>query len=68
MNLTSAIQSLHARIVPASKANKVTTVERDSDGSMNLQFGDGSTGKLSKDDEALQAFVLWTMINSECTK
>ena len=67
MNATS-ISSESTRIVPASKSRKASEVTMSADGSMALKFGDGTTGELSAQDKDLQAFAIWTMLNSECTK
>lgn len=63
----TSIKSDDTRIIPASKENKAIEVTKNSDGSMDIKFGDGNTGTLSADEIDLQAFAVWTMLNSECT-
>ena len=64
----TSIKSNNTRIIPASKQNKVVEVTKNNDGSMAIKFGSGQTGLLAASDIDLQAFVIWTMLNSECTK
>lgn len=64
----TSIHSPATRIIPAESANKAAAVTKQADGSMAVTFGDGRTGTLGADDKDLQAFVIWTMLNGECTK
>ena len=63
----TSIKSDSTRIIPASKANKAVEVTKNQDGSMAIKFGSGQTGTLGASDIDLQAFAVWTMLNSECT-
>ena len=63
----SSIQSDATRIIPASKERKAVEVTPAADGSMAVKFGSGQEGTLPAEDIDLQAFTVWTMLNSDCT-
>lgn len=63
----SAIASTSTRLIPARPANKAASITPQADGSMAVTFGDGRTGTLAAEDTDLQAFLVWTMLNSETT-
>lgn len=63
----TTVPSADTRIVPASREHKVQEITKGTDGSLHLKFGNGSTGTLDATDRELQAFAVWTMLNSECT-
>lgn len=43
-------------------------MEKQNDGSMRVLFSDGTTGILTADDKEIQAFLVYTMLNPECTR
>jgi hypothetical protein len=47
---------------------KAVSVEKQNDGSMRVLFSDGTTGILTADDKEIQAFLVYTMLNPECTR
>lgn len=61
----TSIESSATRIIPAT-SNKAVEVTKNNDGSLTVKFANGTTGNLT--DKDLQAFVIWTMINKDCTK
>jgi hypothetical protein len=61
----SSVISSSTRIIPA-KEHKAVEVTKQSDGSLAVRFANGTAGNL--DDKDLQAFVIWTMANPECTE
>ena len=67
MNATS-IASRDTRIIPASKERKAKEITMNPDRSMSVKFGDGSNGVIPADDKLIQDFVVYTMINSDCTE
>ncbi len=67
MNPTS-IASRDTRIIPAQKPNQAQQVTKNADGSMCVNFKDGTVGTLDAGDKDLQAFVIWTMLNPECRR
>jgi hypothetical protein len=70
MDMSTLAASLMAdtRIIPVKRENKVVEATKLPDGSLSMRFGDGRTGVLGPDQIDLQAFVVWTMLNSDCTE
>ena len=51
-----------ARIIPPTEDNKPKKITRTEDGGMIVEFGNGETGRLDKDDVQIQVFIAWAMI------
>lgn len=56
-----------ARIHPIKKGNEAEKVTKNADGSMTVTQGNGNTFTLPADAPELQAFVVYTMLNPDCT-
>jgi hypothetical protein len=67
MNIAGRLMA-DARIIPVRTPNKAKTFTRNSDGSATVVTGAGESFALPADAETLQAFVVWTMLNSELTE
>jgi hypothetical protein len=64
MNATS-IASDSTRIIPARKERQAKTVTKQADGSLLVEWADGTTGTLGAGDELFQAFLIYTMLNPD---
>lgn len=54
-----------ARIIPARPDNAAKTVRKLDDGGLEVTLGSGKAFTLSADDIELQAFIVYTMLNSD---
>ena len=61
MNLAENMMST-ARITPISKPNRVSNVMRCNDGGLRVTLHSGRTFKIDKDDEMIQAFIVYTVL------
>jgi hypothetical protein len=64
----NAINAADTRIIPVERQNKVRTVRKLESGDLFVTLCSGRTCTISKDDELFQAFVVWTVLNKECTE
>lgn len=67
----TSIFSNDTRIIPAEPANQIKELTKNADGSLSVTFGDGRKGVLpgdTGDEQAIQAFAVWTMLNPDCTR
>lgn len=53
-----------ARITPISAPYKVKTVTKLDDGGLNVEFASGETATIAADDELIQAFVVYTLLEA----
>jgi len=65
---SNSIRTADTRIIPVKRANKVQTVQKLESGDLQVTLCSGDVYTIAKDDELFQAFVVWTMLNSECTE
>lgn len=52
------------REIGVKRENRITNVTKNADGSMSLIYGDGRTGTLSAQDEMLQVFAIFTVLDA----
>lgn len=64
----TSIRTADTRIIPASKERKAVKATKGADGSLAVEFGNGQTGVIPADEPDMQAFLIYTMLNSECTR
>lgn len=57
----------NTRIIPVSKQNTVKTVTKLENKGLRIEFNSGKVIELDKDDELIQAFVVYTMLNDQVT-
>jgi hypothetical protein len=57
----------NTRIISVKRENAVKTIKKNSDGSMLVVQNSGEEFTITKDDSALQEFVVWTMIDDQLT-
>lgn len=67
LTLKTSVESSSTRIIPVEKPRKSVEIAKNGDGSMSVRFGNGQIGTLAASDADLQAFVIWTMLNPECS-
>lgn len=64
MNKT-ALHAADTRIIPIQHPNQVQRVTKLPDGGMRVEFNSGAETDLGADDDLIQAFVIYTMLNTE---
>lgn len=65
MTYANSIHSADTRIVPIRPENQVETVTKNSDGSLVVRQKSGQTFTIEPGDDLFQAFIIYTMLNSE---
>jgi len=59
---------LNARIIPIKRGREAKSITKNPDGSMLVVQGSGDSFTNPADDRDLQAFVVYTMLNDQCTE
>lgn len=63
--LKTALHAADTRIIPIQHPNQAKRVTKLADGGMRVEFNSGAVTDLSADDELIQAFVIYTMLDTE---
>lgn len=50
------------REIPCKPENRVKKITKLADGGLQVEFGNGTVGTISKDDPTIQAFVVWSVL------
>jgi hypothetical protein len=66
MNIADRLYA-QARIIPVKRENKVKTVTKLESGDLQVTQHSGHSFTISKDDETFQAFVVYTVLNTQVT-
>jgi hypothetical protein len=64
----TSLWAADTRIIPVKRANSAKTVQKLESGDLRVTLHSGQVFDISKDDDLFQDFVVWTMLNSECTE
>jgi hypothetical protein len=64
----NSMRAADTRIIPVKRANKAKTVQKLESGDLRVTLNSGRIFDISKDNAMFQEFVVWTMLNSECTE
>lgn len=66
MNIADQLYA-QARIVPIKRENRVKTVTKLESGELLVTQHSGNSFTISQDDEMLQAFIVYTVLNTQPT-
>lgn len=56
----------HARIYPIKEPNRIKTITKLPNGDLEVTQNSGNVFTIAAEDELLQAFVVFTVLNPEC--